>query len=537
MTHEGRQVGRANGWRRLQESEADESEARFRAMADSAPVLLWMSGRNGLCTFFNQQWLNFTGRPMERELGSGWAEGVHPEDFQRCMHVYLSAFVERQPFRMEYRLRRHDGEYRWVLDNGIARYTPDNEFAGYIGSCVDVTDRRQAEDEREALLQQMRAARDEADRANRLKDEFLAVLSHELRTPLNSMQGWAMMLRDGLLSPEEARRALDSIVRNAQAQGRLISDIFDVVRIASGTIGLEIDPWRIEHVLALAAEAVRPAALAKKIRLEVRGEGLPDRVFVDGARLQQVTWNLLSNAVKFAPEGALVSATARVRDGNLEIRVEDDGPGIPEEFFPHLFQRFRQADGSLRRRHGGLGLGLAIVRHIVELHGGTVSASNRPEGGAAFVVRLPLRLAEPAAPEVVVRADVVSLRGVRVVVVDDDADSREMVAAALTRVGAEAELAGSAAEAFARIVRRPPHVLVADLAMPAEDGHHLLRRLRGLPAEKGGETPAVAISAHASPLSRAQALESGFVAHLAKPVAPDALLAVVARLADGRRAC
>jgi PAS domain S-box-containing protein len=537
MTHKGLPAGRASAWRRLREIASEESEARFRAMADSAPVLLWMSGPDALCTFFNQQWLDFTGRPMEAELGSGWAEGIHPEDFQRCMHVYLAAFVERQPFRMEYRLRRRDGEYRWVLDNGIARYTPDDVFAGYIGSCIDVTDRRRAEDEREALLQEARAARDEAERANRLKDEFLAILSHELRTPLNSIQGWAIMLRDGLLTEDEMRRALDSIVRNVQAQGRLISDILDVSRITSGAMRLEIEPCVVAHVLSQAMEGVRPAALAKRIRLEVQLQDLPDGVLVDGARLQQVVWNLLSNAAKFVEEGGWMRLGARVQDTRLEILVEDDGPGIPEDFFAHLFQRFRQADASIRRRHTGLGLGLAIVRHIVELHGGTVSAQNRAEGGAAFLVALPLRLAgTPATPPAPAPPDV-SLEGVRVMVVDDDVDSREMVAAALERVGAETELAGSAAEALAQIAKRPPHVLVADIAMPKEDGHYLLNRVRRLPRDQGGETPAVAISAHASPQHCAQALESGFQAHLAKPIAPAALLDVVARLAARSRAC
>jgi PAS domain S-box-containing protein len=538
MTHKGLPAGRASAWRRLREIAAGESEARFRAMADSAPVLLWMSGPDALCTFFNQQWLEFTGRPMEAELGAGWAEGVHPEDFQRCTQVYLDAFVERQPFRMEYRLRRRDGEYRWVLDNGIPRYTPDDVFAGYIGSCIDVTERRRVEDEREVLLQEMRAARDEAERANRMKDEFLAVLSHELRTPLNSIQGWAIMLRDGLLNPDEMRRALDSIVRNVQAQGRLISDILEVSRITSGAMRLDIEPCDVAHVLSQAVEAARPAALAKGLKLEVQVKDLPDRVLLDGARLQQVAWNLLSNATKFVEEGGWVKLDARVQDARLEIRVEDDGPGIPDDFFTQLFQRFRQADASIRRRHPGLGLGLAIVRHIVEVHGGTVSAQNRAGGGAVFLVALPLRPAATAAhPPAPAPTAEISLEGVRVMVVDDDVDSREMVAAALARVGAETEVMGSAAEAMAQITRRPPHVLVADIAMPGEDGHSLLHRVRGLPRDCGGETPAVAISAHASARHRAEALESGFQAHLAKPVAPAALLDVVARLAARSRAC
>jgi PAS domain S-box-containing protein len=518
-----------------------ESDTRFQTMADSAPVLLWMAGTNGLCTFFNQRWLDFTGRPMEAEVGNGWAEGVHPEDFQNCMDVYLSAFVAQRPFQMEYRLRRRDGAYRFVLDIGRPLYGSAGEFTGYIGSCIDVTDRRQAEDERTRLFAAMRSARDDAERANRCKDEFLATLSHELRTPLNAIVGWGLLLRDADLNKEEAARAVEAIVRNGQVQAHLISDILDVSRITSGQMRLEIAPCRLAHPIGAAAEAVRPAALAKELRLLVHVDELPALVHMDGRRLQQAVWNLLSNAAKFTPHGGTIRVDAGLRGPEIEIAVSDDGPGIPEDFLPHVFERFRQADSSTTRSFGGLGLGLAIARHIVELHGGTVTAANRPEGGALFQLRIPLRLAEErrAARDERSEHRMIpgrSLAGVRVLVVDDDLESREVAAKTLRQFGATVSLAVSAAEALDHLARDAPHVLVADIGMPGEDGNSLMRRIRALSPENGGQIPALALTGHAGLQDRMRALDSGFEAHLSKPVSPRLLLAAVRRLQARSRA-
>jgi PAS domain S-box-containing protein len=518
-----------------------ESDARFRTMADSAPVLLWMTGTNALCTFFNQRWLEFTGRPMEAEIGNGWAEGVHPEDFQGCMDVYLSAFVERRPFQMEYRLRRHDGAYRIVLDMGRPLYDPSGTFTGYIGSCIDVTDRRQADDERTRLFAAMRSARDDAERANRCKDEFLATLSHELRTPLNAIVGWGILLRDASLDKDEAARAVEAIVRNGQAQAHLISDILDVSRVTSGQMRLEVSPCRLSHPVRAAAEAIRPAALAKELDLRVHVDELPGLVYVDGSRLQQAVWNLLVNAAKFTPSGGTITVEAGLRGPEIEIQVADDGPGIPEDFLPHVFERFRQADSSTTRSFGGLGLGLAIARHIVELHGGTLTAANRPEGGALFQLRLPLRLAEERRAERGERSEhrMVpgrSLTGLHVLVVDDDRESREISAKTLRQFGATVSLAASAAEAIDQIARDAPDVLVADIGMPGEDGNSLMRRIRALSRENGGQIPALALTGHAGPQHRTRALESGFEAHLSKPVSPRLLLTAVRRLQARARA-
>jgi PAS domain S-box-containing protein len=518
-----------------------EGDTRFQTMADSAPVLLWMTGTNSLCTFFNQRWLEFTGRPMEAEIGNGWAEGVHPEDFQGCMDVYLSAFVERRPFQMEYRLRRHDGAYRIVLDMGRPLYGPGGAFTGYIGSCIDVTDRRQAEDERARLFAAMQCARDDAERANRCKDEFLATLSHELRTPLNAIVGWGILLRDAALDEEETTRAVEAIVRNGQAQAHLISDILDVSRVTSGQMRLEIAPCRLSHPVRAAAEAIRPAALAKELRLQVHVDELPGLVYVDGSRLQQAVWNLLANAAKFTPSGGTITVEAGLRGPEIEIQVADDGPGIPEDFLPHVFERFRQADSSTTRSFGGLGLGLAIARHIVELHGGTLTATNRPEGGALFQIRLPLRLAEERRAERGERSEhrMVpgrSLTGLHVLVVDDDPESREVSAKTLRQFGATVSLAASAAEALQQIARDAPDVLVADIGMPGEDGNSLMRRIRALSRENGGQIPALALTGHAGPQHRKRALESGFEAHLSKPVSPRLLLTAVRRLQARSRA-
>jgi PAS domain S-box-containing protein len=511
---------------------ATDGELRFRTMADSAPVLLWMSGPDALCTFFNQSWLEFTGRDLATEVGTGWAEGVHAEDFQGCMDVYLTAFVEQRPFTMEYRLRRADGAFRWVLDHGIPRYEPNGDFAGYIGSCTDVTDRRETDEEKAALLEGAHRAREEAERASRLKDEFLANLSHELRTPLNAIVGWSVMLQQRLLNEEETTRALDSIVRNAHAQTKLVSDILDVSRITSGRMQLELAPCRLADAVYAALEVVRPAALARDVRVEAKVEDLPGLVFLDPARMQQVIWNLLANAVKFNRSGGWVCVEAGLRDSQLRLCVVDDGPGIPVDFVPQLFQPFSQADGGTTRQHGGLGLGLSIVRHIVELHGGTVTAENRPGGGAVFEVLLPPRVAEDrrAGTRDAAPVATISLSGVRVLVVDDSDDAREVTAAALSQFGAEVEGAGSGAEARLALDQNPPDVLVTDIAMPEEDGHSLLRYLRSRSPEQGGRIPAVALTAYASPRDRARTLGSGFAVHLSKPVLPAELARVVARL-------
>jgi PAS domain S-box-containing protein len=384
-------------------------------------------------------------------------------------------------------------------------------------------------------------ARTDAETANRLKDEFLATLSHELRSPLNAIVAWSHILLEPGLDPAIASRAVLAIDRNARAQTQLVADILDVSRIVTGKFHMSLGPVRLSEVIELAADTVRPAALARDIRLELATDPGVGLVSGDASRLQQVIWNLLSNAAKFAPAGGCVQVGLQDAGSYVALSVTDDGPGIDPAFLPYVFDRFRQADSSSTRRHAGLGLGLAIVRHLVELHGGTVEARNR-EGrtGAVFIVRLPRRQPSADAPPAEGRAPAragaegeraaPSLEGVSVLVVDDDDDTREAMTHGLRRCGARVATASSAGEALGALERERPHVLVADIGMPGEDGHALLRRVRALPVERGGATPAIALTAYASPRHRLETLRTGFQVHLPKPVTPAELAAVVAGL-------
>jgi signal transduction histidine kinase/ActR/RegA family two-component response regulator len=382
----------------------------------------------------------------------------------------------------------------------------------------------------------------EAQEANRMKDEFLATLSHELRTPLNAIVGWAHVLRGGPLDKAVVARAVDTIDRNARAQTQLISDILDVSRIVTGKLRLSVGPVELPMAVEAALEAARPAAAAKDIRLEAEVDPDAGLVSGDADRLQQVVANLVANAVKYTPKGGRVKVAARRLESQAEIVVEDTGVGIAPEFLPRLFERFRQPDSSTTRPHGGIGFGLAIVRHLVELHGGRVEAASRGRGqGATFRVVLPLigtrGSAVGAAPAPDARAlrgrpgALPSLDGVRVLVVDDEKDARDVIVAILEQRGARTIEAAGVEEALARLEDEKPDVLVSDIGLPDEDGYSLMRRIRALPRERGGAIPAAALTAYARTEDRMQALLAGFQIHVPKPVQPAELIAVVASLA------
>jgi signal transduction histidine kinase/CheY-like chemotaxis protein len=378
---------------------------------------------------------------------------------------------------------------------------------------------------------------DELRRADRRKDEFLATLSHELRSPLNAIVGWTHLLRTGSLDGDGIRRALDTIARNATAQNRLIGDILDMQRLSSGKLRLTLSVVDVSAVVEGAIDTLRPAARAKGIELVAALARDLEPVLGDPDRLQQVAWNLLSNAVKFTPSGGRVEIRLDASDARIDIVIADDGPGIAADFLPYVFDRFRQGDASATRRHGGLGLGLAIARTLVELHGGTIEASNRAQGGAAFRVTLPYA-ARPAAPRAVQGegaegegAASTRLHGIKVLVVDDDLDAREVLAGILSLRGAEVFVAVSGSDAIPLLRRERPHVLLCDIEMPDEDGYNVLQKVRALPAGEGAAIPAAALTGHARPEDSLRALNAGFQAHVPKPVHPDGLAAVVARLA------
>jgi len=374
----------------------------------------------------------------------------------------------------------------------------------------------------------------EAEDANRLKDQFLATLSHELRTPLNAIVGWTTLLMQGNLQPDAAARAVTVIDRNARAQTKLIEDVLDVSRIVSGKLRLNVHALDLTAVVKAAAESVSHAATAKRIRMKLLLEAGMGPVSGDFDRLQQVVWNLLSNAIKFTPAGGTVSVRVEEGDSNVSVVVRDDGAGIAPEFLPHVFERFRQADASTTRAYGGLGLGLAIVRHLVELHGGTARAdSEGPGRGSTFTVALPLLTDVPTLPAPGPRggsaADAPDLHGLYVLVVDDEVDGRSFVEIALAGHGAEVKGVGSADDAMAALVGRVPDAIVCDIEMPGRDGLDLIREIRSLPAARG-RIPATALTAHVRPEDRVRSLVAGFQAHLGKPVDPLELAVVVAGL-------
>ncbi|HMG73466.1 MAG TPA: CHASE domain-containing protein, partial [Pyrinomonadaceae bacterium] len=386
------------------------------------------------------------------------------------------------------------------------------------------------------LLARESQARAEAEESNRLKDEFLATVSHELRTPLTAILGWARMLESPTLGEAQAARAIQTIQRNAKAQAEIIDDILDVSRIVTGNLYLNLEPTELAPIVEAAINVVRPTAEAKHIQIETNFADQPAVVSGDAQRLQQVVWNLLSNAVKFTPQGGHVRVTTRQTGSQVHLEIGDDGQGISAEFLPHVFERFRQADSSTTRKHGGLGLGLAIVRHLTEIHGGTVHAESDGEGkGATLTLILPL-LADGISVSVRDDEKEISsrgqpdLEGIHVLVVDDDAGAREMISAALNERHARVTAVASAREALQVIRRKRPDVLVSDIAMPIEDGYDLIQQIRALEANNGKLIPAVAMTAYAREEDRHRALASGFQSYLAKPIEPADLIDVVASL-------
>jgi PAS domain S-box-containing protein len=685
-----------------------ESENRFRTMTNNAPMLIWISGPDKHSNYFNQTWLDFTGRTMEEELESGWMEGIHEEDYERCLEIFSTSFDAREEFEVEYRLRRFDGEYRWVVDKGVPLFTHNGTFKGYIGSCIDVTERKQAQEallkaERRAseeylellsrivpvaqtlgtardltsiyralhefvrvsmpcsaffvsfydavrklrtaayvcgedgevdisilpplpltrdggpnsqaifqkksvvvnrywdlmknrphvvvnedgidpnsslvvpmtvmnriigtlevqayednaftnehiialemvanlaavaienvrLLQVEAAARETAEAANRAKDEFLSVLSHELRTPLNSMLGWTRMLRAGVLDKEKTAKAIEVIERNTLLQNNLIEDLLDVSRIISGKMRIEKETVDLAKVFDDAIEILRPFAAQKNISFETETTENSLIINGDATRFQQIIVNLVQNAVKFTDEGGKISASLSRNENSAQLVVSDNGIGIAKELLPFIFDRFRQADSSTKRAYSGLGLGLTIVRNLVELHGGTIKAESAGRGqGAAFTVKIPLTeefLEKTSATDKLQNlfGENSALAGARILLVDDDVESMVPLQLFLEKENAEIFTATSAKEALEKLGGQNFHILITDIGMPLADGYDLIARVRQLQTEQNAFITAIALTAYASSDDRRRALAAGFQGHLAKPVDYDELLSVI----------
>lgn len=468
---------------------------------------------------------------------------IHPEDRQRTRQAIERSIAENTRYDIVYRTVMDDDAIRHIRAIGSTFYDGGNQPIRFDGITMDVTAVKEAEQERERLLKMAEAARRDAEAANRMKDQFLATLSHELRTPLNAILGWARLLRTGLVERHELDEGLDAIERNSKIQAKLIEDLLDISRIISGTLRLDVQRVNLADVIESALTSVLPAAEAKGVRLHKILDSLVAPVSGDPARLQQVVWNLLTNAVKFTSKGGQVQILLERVNSHVEISVIDTGQGIRPDFLPFVFDRFRQADSSTTRSHGGLGLGLSIVKQLVEMHGGGVRAKSPGEKqGATFTVMLPITVVQrsersevheaPAtecpAEEFFGRGDVIA--GVKVLVVDDEPDARALVKRVLEGCGAEVRVASSVVEALEVLRKYRPQVLVSDIGMPGEDGYDLMRQVRasGLSATK---VPAVALTAFARSEDRRRAMMAGFQTHVAKPVDPAELVAVVASLA------
>jgi PAS domain S-box-containing protein len=399
----------------------------------------------------------------------------------------------------------------------------------------DITERKRAEHEHEQLLSSAHAARTEAELANRTKDEFLATVSHELRTPLNAMVGWARMLRAGKLDEDKVNHAIEIIDRNAKAQAKLIEDILDVSRIVAGKVRLDPLPVELRQIIEAAVDSIRPAADSKQVQLKLDLDSAMGMVSGDPTRLQQVVWNLLSNAIKFTPSGGQVEIQLKEIGANVQISVSDTGEGIMAEFLPHIFDRFRQADSSTTRKHSGLGLGLAIVRHLVELHHGTVDAYSAGERqGARFTVTLPIMRVHMKEPiehyglgDSERKQSKVALNGLRILYVEDDVDSRQALAAVLMQYDAEVRTVATVHEALGLLTNWRPDLLISDIGLPDEDGYDLIRKVRARQPEDGGTIPAIALTGYAGVSEHELALSAGYQKYLVKPIKPENLAEII----------
>jgi PAS domain S-box-containing protein len=531
--------------------ELRESEERYRSLLENANDIIYSHDLEGNYLTINRACENITGYTREEVLGGlKVSQVVAPEHLELARRMTEQKLRDPSPTVYAVDIVTKDGR-RLTLEVSTRISYRDGRPVAVEGIARDITERKRIEAERQELLERERAARIAAEESNRLKDEFLATLSHELRTPLTSILGWAHMLDAGSLDEATTRNAVGVIRRNAEHQRQLVEDILDASRVITGKLKVEIVPMRLTPVVVGAIDAVRPAAAAKGVEVACAFDPGAEEISGDPHRLQQVVWNLLSNAVKFTPAGGRVKVAVERLAAHVRIAVSDTGEGIAPEFLPHVFERFRQADGSTTRRHGGLGLGLSIVRYLVEAHGGAAHAYSAGRGqGATFTVDLPVADVRSSVQtadsdgrkfkrvfERGTTSDDVppALVGVRLLVVDDDADALALLKLLLERNGAEVVAVGSASAALEALERFHPDVILSDIGMPGGDGFELVKTIRARSESRGGSVPALALTAYASEVDRERALAAGYQQHLAKPVDPQALVAAIAALA-GRAA-
>ncbi len=500
-----------------------ESELRFRMLADSAPVLIWMADENGACIYLNKPWLDFTGRTMEEELGTGWADMVHPDDLERARSIFRDAVAARGELMMEFRLRRHDGEYRWLFETGIPRFTPGGSFIGYIGSCIDITDRKLAEIG-------LRQAKEEAEAASRAKDQFMAVLSHELRTPLTPVLAMVHAMEGDNRFPRDMQGYFEIIRRNVELEARLIDDLLDLTRITKGKLQLSFEDVDASLLMRNVLEIVRSDVQAKKITLRTEFRAQYRTVRADSARLQQVFWNLLKNAVKFTPVGGIITVSSiNTPDGHLQMRVTDSGIGIEPEIMPRIFDAFEQGEQTITRHFGGLGLGLSISKALMVAHGGTLSAeSDGRDQGATFIVDMMPRPEKTrssfperdGAPEPEVED-----RPYRILIVEDHPDTVTVTRMLLERAGYKVFSAGSVGEALEIAATTELDLIVSDIGLPDGSGLDLMRKIAGQ-----GDIRGIAVSGFGMEEDIARSKEAGFSEHITKPMNFPALQEAIRRV-------
>ncbi|MGC2305365.1 hybrid sensor histidine kinase/response regulator [Candidatus Binatus sp.] len=501
------------------------SELRFRSLMDALPQCVWVARADLTFYYWNQRAIDYIGvQPTMAVPTERFFEFVHPDDLPTLKAEWELSTANQHTIEIQTRLRRHaDGEYRWFLMRGVPQLDESDGIVGWIVAGTDI------DTEHHALQ--------EAEAASRMKEEFLATVSHELRNPLNAIMGWVHLLRTGKLDLPKSSKALETIERNVHMQTALIDDILDVSRIMRGKINLTFRTVRMSTVVEAALAAVRPTADAKGVTLEYEMAADSDEISGDADRLQQIVWNLLSNAIKFTPRDGRVTVRVERHDDELTLSVRDTGQGISQDFLPHVFDRFSQAENGSTRAHGGLGLGLAIVRHLVELHAGTVEADSAGSGqGATFSVRLPIKDSKASIAgndDAQALAQPGKLEGISILVVDDETDSREVLAELLRQYGAHIRTAASAEEALSEIAHSTPHVLLSDIGMPSIDGYELVRRVRELIPET--DMLAMALTGLGSAHDRKRALTEGFQVCMVKPVEPENLVEAIKQLLPMRQ--
>jgi PAS domain S-box-containing protein len=545
-------------------NELKRSEERFRLLSACSPVGIFVTNTEGHCVYTNPRVQTICGFTPNGNLGDTWIPFIHLDDQDQVLEKWSIYMREGKDFSDEFRLQMEDGTIRWVNVRSSPMRSDENELLGHVGTIEDITERKQMEAVRQLIVSEQ-SARREAEVANRMKDEFLAVLSHELRTPLNSMLGWSRLLRTRKFDEATTARALETIERNAVTQAQLIEDILDVSQIIRGKLRLKCGPTDLTTVIQSAIEAVRPQSEAKAIQLEWALSEPIDLLWGDPVRLQQVVWNLLTNAIKFTPEAGRVEvklekiecsmlsaevdsleqednvgqiATAQRLSCFAQITVTDTGVGISPDFLPKVFDRFRQADSTTTRSHNGLGLGLAIVRHLVELHGGTVHAASEGEGlGATFTVKLPLLQDElsftttSTAQMSECQGQTDLLKGVKVLLVDDMVDTREFLTFALQQYGAMPIGVDSVEAAMTAYQTQAPDIVISDIGMPGQNGYTLIQQLRSLNhQQKPFPIPIIALTAYSGEDDQKQMQAAGFQAHFAKPVDIYELVKAIAQL-------